>query len=161
MSYHESGLHTGHPDADTPLVPMRVQPMWRMHMRVEKAMAGTFDPSSPEFVPPDKLGRKELRPHLFDFMDRMRMTISTHYAADVGRVIHVMADWSAGDRRPATRAEGMQTLKKRARQVLAGLGDDTEPEDWPEPLRETWSENGRPHLFYPYPSVTHAPPDAE
>lgn len=129
-------------------IPIERETIREMAPRFERAVNGTYDPTSDEFVPPDERTRSHIRDHVFDFMDAMRVHVSRHNS-EAGVVIHAYAQWFEEKAQPARREDGLDILEKRMSLLIEqGLGLD----ETPEPIERGISETGVPHIFFPYPS---------
>lgn len=129
-------------------------PLEREHLRVMKerfdeALVGTYDPSSDKFIPEDERTRSDLRRHLFDFMDGMRLHVTLHHSEE-GKVIHAYAQWFDEKTQPMHRQDGLRVMLNRMIKLIEGGLDHVD--ECPEPVDLGVSENGVPHVFFSYPS---------
>jgi hypothetical protein len=129
-------------------LPLQRQPLREMKTHVKGAMAGTFDPSSDQYVEPENRTRADIRQHTFDFNDAMRLTLSRHHT-EKGVVIHGQCQWFEKKAQPMHREDGLKVMLKRMARLIEGLDH---VDRCPDPIDADVSENGVPHAFFPYPS---------
>ena len=138
-------------------IPIEREAIREMAPRFERAINGTYDPSSDEFVPPDERTRSHIRDHTFDFMDAMRLHVSRHNS-EAGLVIHGYAQWFDEKAQPARREDGLEVVAKRLGLLIEKGLDHVD--ETPDPIEAGISDSGVPHVFFPYPSAAFKTPSA-
>lgn len=129
-------------------IPLQREPLRKMRPRFKEALRGTYNPNTEDFIPEEERTKSDIRRHLFDFMDGMRMHVSTH-DSELGKVIHAYAQWFEKKAQPNTREDGVAVVIKRMQRLLEALDHIDEP---PEPIEAGVNETGVPHVFFEYPS---------
>lgn len=144
-------------DTPTPThIPLDRQPMRAMKPRLEAALRGTFDPQAlDDYVPATRRTPKDVKPHLFDFMDGMRVVLSRHLASDVGPIVHAKAVWPVDADRPARREAALSLLVQRVGLLLDSLDRYDER---PDPLVAEFVGD-HPHVIVRFPSAAYADPE--
>lgn len=131
-------------------IPLDRKPLRGHYGRFEDALRGTYDKASSEFIPKEDRTREDIKRHLFDFMDGMRLHVSVHSNTPTGTVIDASGQWWSEEEQPAERVEAINIIIKRMDDLLESLDHVDEA---PAPIDYGMDKTDRPHVIYPYPSV--------